>query len=127
MVDGIVRLMRVFSVLLIVLLGLIQYPLWLGKGSWLRVFELDRQLHIQRQVNHRMELRNQALEGEVRDLKQGLLAIEERARYEMGMVRGDELFVQINAIVSEAPPAQRRNGLGMMPDTPSPAIARLVR
>ena len=72
--------MRVLSVVLLGLLVLIQYPLWLGKGSWLRVLELDRLVSIQRQANYKMELRNQALEGEVRDLKQGLLAVEERAR-----------------------------------------------
>lgn len=123
MPDVIVRLMRTFSLVLVVLLALIQYPLWLGKGGWLRVFELDRQLNIQRLVNFRMELRNQALEGEVRDLRQGLHAIEERARYELGMVRGDELFVQVNAVFKEAPPAPRREGLGAMPAVGT-AIAR---
>jgi cell division protein FtsB len=94
--------MRWLPITLAALLILIQYPLWLGKGGWLRVWELDRQLEVHRQANHRLEQRNTALEGEVRDLNQGLLAIEERARYELGMVRPDELFVQINPAVGAA-------------------------
>jgi cell division protein FtsB len=115
--------MRALSLVLIVLFALIQYPLWLGKGGWLRVFELDRQLSIARQINFRMEVKNQALEGEVRDLNQGLLAIEERARYELGMVRSDELFVQINSVQKESPPPVRRDGLGLGHDAPAKVLA----
>jgi cell division protein FtsB len=110
--------MRALSLILVVLFALIQYPLWLGKGGWLRVLELDRQLSIARQTNFRMEVKNQSLEGEVRDLKQGLLAIEERARYELGMVRSDELFIQINAIPKASVPPIRRDGLGLGNDVP---------
>ncbi len=81
---------------LVALLALIQYPLWLGKGGWLRVWELDRQLVAQLASNARLSERNAALEGEVRDLAAGTLAVEERARYDLGMVRPDEIFVQIN-------------------------------
>lgn len=87
--------MRLFTLILAGLLLLIQYPLWLGKGGWFRVWELDRQLTTQRATNEKLRARNSALEGEVRDLKQGQLAVEERARYELGMIRGDELFVQL--------------------------------
>ena len=89
------------------LLVLIQYPLWLGKGGWLRAWEIDQQVWAQRQANAKLELRNRALEGEVRDLKQGLVAIEERARYELGMVRPDEIFVQINPSGTVPLPAPR--------------------
>lgn len=88
--------MRLFSLVLVALLVLIQYPLWLGKGGWLRVWELDRQLLAQNQTNARLLERNRALEGEVRDLKQGTGAIEERARYELGMMKPDEIFVQVS-------------------------------
>ena len=81
---------------LVALLALIQYPLWLGKGGWLRAWELDRQLAAQFASNARLSERNAALEGEVRDLAAGTLAVEERARYDLGMVRPDEIFVQIN-------------------------------
>jgi cell division protein FtsB len=76
-------------------LVLIQYPLWLGKGGWLRVWEVDQQIGAQRSVNARLKARNDALDAEVRDLKQGFEAIEERARSELGMVRQDEVFFQI--------------------------------
>jgi len=73
----------------------IQLPLWLGKGGWLRVWEVDQQVAAQRAKNARLEARNAAVAAEVRDLKQGLEAVEERARYELGMVRPDEVFFQI--------------------------------
>lgn len=88
---------RLLPIALLVLLVLIQYPLWLGKGGWLRVWELDRQMHRQQVTNAGLEQRNQALEGEVRDLERGMHAVEERARYHLGMVRPDEIFVQIHA------------------------------
>ena len=87
--------MRWLTVGLLALIGLLQYPLWLGKGGWLKVWEYDRQLQQQREVTRKLEIRNAGLDAEVRDLKQGYDAIEERARFELGMVRQDETFVQI--------------------------------
>lgn len=87
--------MRWLSAALVALLVLLQYPLWLGKGGWLRVWDVDRQLQQQRENNRQLETRNAGLDAEVRDLKQGYEAIEERARYELGMIRQDEVFVQI--------------------------------
>ncbi|MBS0335713.1 MAG: cell division protein FtsB [Proteobacteria bacterium] len=87
--------MRVLAGILAALILLIQYPLWLGKGGWLRAWEVDRRLAAQRENNEALEKRNRALGAEVRDLKQGFEAIEERARYELGFVKQDELFFQI--------------------------------
>lgn len=87
--------MRPLTVVLAALVLLLQYPLWLGKGGWLRVWDLDRQLQAQKDQNARLRLRNEALDAEVRDLKQGLDALEERARYELGMVGYDEFFFQM--------------------------------
>jgi len=87
--------MRFLPLILIALIALIQYPLWLGKGSWLRVWEVDRQLIQQREVNAKLTARNSAMDAEVRDLKQGMDAIEERARSELGMIKQDEVFVQV--------------------------------
>ena len=87
--------MRPVTLLLVALLVLIQYPLWLGKGGWLRVRELDRQLQVQNRVNAELKAHYASLDAEVRDLKSGTGAIEERARYELGMVKEGELFVQI--------------------------------
>lgn len=88
--------LKSLAIVLGTLLVLIQYPLWLGKGGWLRVWELDRQVSTVRQGNKLLADRNSSLEGEVRDLRAGLQAVEERARYELGMVRPDEVFVQFN-------------------------------
>lgn len=88
--------MKVLASLLVGLLVLIQYPLWLGKGGWLRVWELDRLWQAQLSTNKRLAARNASLEGEVRDLRDGLYAVEERARYDLGMVRPDEIFIQFN-------------------------------
>ena len=87
--------MRVLAGVLGALILAIQYPLWLGKGGWLRVWDVDRQLDAQQDKNTRLETRNNALAAEVKDLKQGHEAIEERARYELGMVKNDEVFFQI--------------------------------
>jgi len=87
--------MKWLAIALAGLIVLIQQPLWLGKGGWLRVWEVDQQIRTQREVNRRLQARNQALDAEVRDLKQGLDAVEERARSELGMVRQDEIFFQV--------------------------------
>lgn len=87
--------MRILAGLLGALILAIQVPLWFGKGGWLRVWEVGRQLEAQKTKNAQLEARNAALAAEVRDLKQGLEAIEERARYELGMIRHDEVFFQI--------------------------------
>jgi len=89
--------MRALAAFLAGLIVVLQYPLWLGKGGWLRVRDLDRQVVAQQAVNAGLKARNDALDAEVRDLKQGLDAIEERARAELGMIRKDEVFYQIVA------------------------------
>jgi cell division protein FtsB len=87
--------MRAATLILVVLLLLLQYPLWLGKGSWLKVWDLNRQVEAQQQINQQTKARNALLDAEVRDLKQGTAAIEERARSELGMIKRDEVFYQI--------------------------------
>ena len=87
--------MKILAGVLSALILAIQYPLWLGKGGWMRVWDVDHQLDAQHLKNERLEARNGALAAEVKDLKQGFDAIEERARYELGMVKNDEVFFQI--------------------------------
>ncbi len=87
--------MKRLTLLLILLLAALQWPLWLGKGSWLRVWQLDKQVEEQRVANRQLVGRNTALDAEVRDLKQGTAAIEERARNELGMIRQGEVFFQL--------------------------------
>ena len=98
--------MRVLTLTLAALIVLIQYPLWLGKGSWLRVWEVDQQIRSQRETNRQLQARNNALEAEVRDLKVGLDAIEERARSELGMIRQDEIFFQVLEPARPSAPAR---------------------
>lgn len=97
--------MKTLSVALVALIALIQYPLWLGKGSWFRVWEVDQQIKSQRDKNAKLQTRNNILDAEVRDLKQGLDAIEERARSEMGMIKQDEIFFQLLTPGQSVPPA----------------------
>ena len=87
--------MRPSTAILLGLAVVIQYPLWLGKGGWLKVWEYDRQVQQQKEVTRKLEIRNAGLAAADRDLKQGYDAIEERARFELGMVKQDETFVQI--------------------------------
>ena len=87
--------MRILSIVFAALILLLQYPLWLGKGGWLRVWEIDHQVNAQKDGNARLRVRNDALDAEVRDLKQGYEAVEERARYELGLIKQDEIFFHI--------------------------------
>jgi len=87
--------MRLILIVLTALLVMIQYPLWLGKGGWLRVWDLSRQLDSALEKEQELRQRNEKLAGEVQDLKEGTGAVEERARYELGMVKDGEIFVQV--------------------------------
>ena len=87
--------MRLLAFALAALTVLIQYPLWFGKGGWLRVAELEREVQAQRDRNTALAARNAVMDAEVRDLKEGLDAVEELARFELGMVRKDEVFFQV--------------------------------
>jgi cell division protein FtsB len=88
-------LLKILTLILITLVALLQYPLWLGKGSWLKVWEIDQQVTRQHEINHKLQMRNAALDAEVRDLKQGHEAVEERARSELGMIKQNEIFFHI--------------------------------
>jgi cell division protein FtsB len=87
--------MRWLAIVFLVLIAALQYPIWLGKGGWLRVRDLNAQVAAQRETNAELKARNEALDSEVRDLKQGVEAVEERARSELGMIRHDEIFFQL--------------------------------
>ncbi len=109
--------MRLLFLVLFVLLGLIQYPLWLGKGGWFKVWDLQHQVTAQRETNEGLRARNAALEAEVRDLEVGSGAVEERARGELGMMRDGEVFVHISP-----PNATPSGNAGSISGAPAPAI-----
>ncbi len=87
--------MKALTLIFVILIALLQYPLWLGKGSWLRVWNVKQQISSQKDKNKTFKQRNETLGAEVRDLKQGNAAIEERARSELGMIKQDEVFYQV--------------------------------
>lgn len=95
--------MKALTLIFVALIALLQYPLWLGKGSWLKVWDLSRQISEQKAANEELKLRNDTVDAEVRDLKQGFAAIEERARSELGMIKQDEVFYQVFEGVLPAP------------------------
>jgi cell division protein FtsB len=106
--------MRWLAVAFVALIVALQYPMWLGKGGWLQVRELDRQLAEQKEANAKLKVRNDALDADVRDLKAGVEAIEERARSELGMVKQDEVFFQLR----QRPESSRNDQDGGKPSAP---------
>ena len=97
--------MRILGIVLALLLVAIQYPLWFGKGGWLRAHELEQQLAAQRQANAALAVRNAAARAEVASLREGREAIEERARLQLNMVREGEVYFQFVGRPTPAAPA----------------------
>ena len=93
--DILIRMLKIITITLIALLLLVQYGLWLGEGSWPRLWELQRNVQAQQQENTRLAERNQQLQVEVSNLKQGLETVEEKARTELGMIKQGETFYQV--------------------------------
>ena len=87
--------MRWATLVLAALLVVVQGDLWLGKGNWLYVAGLHKDLDAQLVANQEARARNSRLAAEVSDLKEGLEMVEEKARAELGMVRPDEILVQV--------------------------------
>ena len=87
--------MKLLAIILLILIVLLQYPLWLGKGSWLKVWMADREVATARKENLALQNRNMILAAEVNDLKQGLDAIEEHARSDLGMIKQNEVLFQV--------------------------------
>lgn len=86
--------MRLALILVLALFAVVQWQLWFGKGGWLRVWQLQAQLEAQRSANASALASNAALAAEIDSLRAGGEAIEERARYQLNMIRGDETFFQ---------------------------------
>lgn len=115
--------MRWLTLILVIAIVAVQYPLWLGKGSWLRVWEVDDKIARQNKINAELRARNQSLDAEVRDLKQGYDAIEERARSELGMIKNDEVFYQVLEGDASAQPKLPNAAASANPE-PSPKGSR---
>lgn len=95
--------MRILAGALLFLLLLLQGQLWFGQGSLPDLWRLQKAVEAQQAENDKLEERNAALAAEVRDLKSGLEAIEERARAELGMIREGETFYQVTDGVQPPP------------------------
>lgn len=97
--------------ILAALLVMMQYPLWLGEGGWLKVRQGNRDVQAQQALNQRLRERNETLQAEVSDLKQGREAIEERARSELGMIAPDEIFIRVltSPLAISHPPTKPRD------------------
>jgi cell division protein FtsB len=87
---------RFVTLALLVLIGLVHAELWFGKGGVSRVMELQGKLAEQKATNEAARTRNAQMDAEVRDLKEGLEMVEEKARFELGMVKPDEILVQVS-------------------------------
>lgn len=87
--------MKTLSVVFAVLLVLVQAELWFGKAGMAHVLDMQRQVHAQEAANDEARGRNARIVAEVRDLKEGLEMVEEKARLELGMVRPREILVQV--------------------------------
>lgn len=90
--------MRVVTLALLALLALVHAELWLGKSGVPRVMELQARLDTQKAENEAAHARNDQITAEVRDLKEGLEMVEEKARFELGMVKPDEIYVQVSTV-----------------------------
>ena len=87
--------MRAFTLLLLIIFGLLQYRLWFGKNSVPDYFALQEDVIRQQQVNEKLKQRNKLLYADTDDLKLGTEAIEERARNELGMIKENETFFRL--------------------------------
>jgi cell division protein FtsB len=86
---------RVLSLILTAFLVVIQAQLWFGKGGFARVVQLRGEVSAQQAANEQARARNAQLSAELRDLREGLEMVEEKARLELGMVKPDEIYVQL--------------------------------
>jgi cell division protein FtsB len=119
--------MRFLIAVLVVVLALLQARLWLADGGLREVWRLEDEVARRTEDNARLASRNAALEGEVKDLKQGLAAAEERARTELGMIKAGETFYQIApAEPAAAPPAASPPPAAPRNDSKPPAEPRAV-
>ncbi len=87
--------MKWLSFILLLLIAGMQHPLWVGKASWVKVMQVEQELAAARDNNALLQNRNNKLEAEVSDLKQGFEAIEEHARSDLGMIKEGEILFQI--------------------------------
>jgi cell division protein FtsB len=104
---------RIMAGLLGAVLLLLQYRIWASPDGMREVWRLEQAIEVQNDENVRLQNRNRTLGAEVRDLKEGRKAIEERARTDLGMVKSNETFFQV------VPPAQAGSSIPPVPAAPA--------
>ncbi len=87
--------MKVITLIFLLILLLLQYPLWFSSGGWIKAWELEQRISELAWENQQIQQRNNLMDADVRDLQQGYEAIEERARNELGMTHKDEVFFRV--------------------------------
>jgi cell division protein FtsB len=98
---------RIVAAVLLIALAVLQYRIWASPGGMREVWRLEKAIEVQTSENERLQQRNKTLAAEVRDLKEGRIAIEERARTDLGMVKSNETFFQIVPPASpQVPPVE---------------------
>jgi len=108
---------KVIAFVLLILLIWLQYKIWLQEGGIPEVLQLQKDVAVEQAEVEKLQERNQSLDAEVKDLKKGLDAIEERARSEMGMIKKGEVYFQVieteknksdNAVTGKSMPVTTR-------------------
>ncbi len=94
--------MKVLALVLAVFLAVIQAQLWVGRGSMPHVAQLRQELAKAQADNDKARARNAQLQAELRDLREGLEMVEEKARFELGMIKSDEVFVPVASAAASA-------------------------
>ena len=84
--------MKFLTFIFVILILALQYPLWLGKGGWLNVISLQKQIDQQLKVNELIKSENDILLAVVQDLKNGTDVIEGKARFDLGLIKKNETF-----------------------------------
>lgn len=99
--------MKALTLVLAVFLAVIQAQLWVGRGSIPHVAKLREELGKAQADNDKARARNAQLQAELRDLREGLEMVEEKARFELGMIKSDEVFVPVATAAAASSPAKR--------------------
>lgn len=99
--------MKALTLVLAVFLAVIQAQLWVGRGSIPHVAQLREELGKAQADNDKARARNAQLQAELRDLRESLEMVEEKARFELGMIKSDEVFVPVATAAAASSPAKR--------------------
>jgi cell division protein FtsB len=87
--------MNFLSIVFTILIVSLQYPLWFGRGGWINVYEMQKEIDTQQNINKIMQSENETLRLTVNDLKNGTDVIEAKARFDHGLIKKNEIYFQV--------------------------------